>query len=372
MGLRSGLGDRRSTWQRLLAGDTAVHLRQPFIELPIIPVAMFGKAPVNLEQLRREILQELLVDAQVKLPLTDCGVVVGSSRSFQGIWEQLYHRYRQGQLDRLEAWEHYLPNHLAIATAQDIQTSAAVLSPMGACTTGMWAIAHGYEWLQHGACERVIVGAVESPVTALSIAGFQRIGALATTGCYPFDINREGLALGEGGALLMLETLEAADARQARIYGEILGWSMTCDAHHVSAPEATHQMAIAAIRQCLQRSGLSPDDVDHIHPHGTSTRLNDQAEAEMITQLFPHRPWVSGSKGATGHSLGASGILSFSLSLLMLRSQALFPCVGLNNPAFDLKFVTKAQAAPLHNSLCLSFGFGGQNGAVAIARSPKL
>ncbi|NJN73473.1 MAG: beta-ketoacyl-ACP synthase, partial [Limnothrix sp. RL_2_0] len=169
----------------------------------------------------------------------------------------------------------------------------------------------------------------------------------------------------EGGAMVMLETLASAQKRRAKIYGEMLGWSFTCDADHVSAPQKTHRAAMAAIAQCLQRSSLRPEQIDHIHPHGTSTRLNDQAEAEMITTLFPHRPWVSGSKGATGHSLGASGIISAAFTLMMLKSQTLFPCVGLKNAAFDLNFVRQSQAQFLETALCLSFGFGGQNGAIA-------
>jgi 3-oxoacyl-[acyl-carrier-protein] synthase II len=194
------------------------------------------------------------------------------------------------------------------------------------------------------------------------------MGALAKTGCFPFDQNREGLVLGEGGAMLMLETLTSAQKRQAKIYGEMLGWSFTCDADHVSAPQKTHRAAVRAIAQCLQRSGLRPEEIDHIHPHGTSTRLNDQAEAEMITALFPQRPWVSGSKGATGHSLGASGIISAAFTLMLLESQTLFPNVGLKNAAFDLNFVRQAQAQLIQTALCLCFGFGGQNGAIAFQK----
>ena len=138
----------------------------------------------------------------------------------------------------------------------------------------------------------------------------------------------------------------------------------------MSAPEQNHQAAIRAIAQCLARSGLKPADIDHIHPHGTSTRLNDQAEATIIKTLFPHRPFVSGSKGATGHTLGASGALGVAFSLLMLREQRLFPCVGLARPEFDLNFVSQAQNYPLRNALCLSFGFGGQNGAIALGINP--
>ncbi|MGB2924882.1 MAG: beta-ketoacyl-ACP synthase [Limnothrix sp.] len=368
VGLRCGLGDLAAAWQNLLAKKTAIQLRQPFGDLPIIPAAMLGKDPADLAALRRALVTAVLRDAGLSAPLDDCGVVVGSSRGFQGKLERLNRNYRDPEL---ADWLNLLPHSLAIATAQQISSTSAVLAPMGACTTGTWAICQGFELLQQGRCERVLVGALESPITRLSIAGFQKMGALATTGCLPFDQNREGLVLGEGGAMLMLETLEAAQNRDANIYAELLGWSFTCDAHHVSAPKSNHQPAMTAIAQCLERSNLQPADIDHIHPHGTSTRLNDLAEAEIIAALFPHRPWISGSKGATGHSLGASGIISAAFTMMLLRSQTLFPCVGLENPAFDLNFVRQAQAASVQNALCLSFGFGGQNGAIAFRKYEK-
>jgi 3-oxoacyl-[acyl-carrier-protein] synthase II len=378
MGLRCGLGDLATAWQGLLRGDTAIRLRQPFTDLSIIPVAMLDKFPADLELLRRELVAAVLADAGLQgeneqvndlhhdPKLKNCAVVVGSSRGFQGTIEGLNQARLDGDSAGLAQWLQWLPHQLAIATARQIGSGGSLLAPMGACTTGLWALCQGFELLQQGNCQQVLVGAVESPVTRLSITGFQQIGAMASSGCFPFDRQREGLVLGEGGAMLFLETLSSAQARQAKIYGEILGWSFTCDAHHVSAPRKNYQPAIRAIAQCLARSGLDPAQIDHIHPHGTSTRLNDQAEATIIAKLFPQRPWVSGSKGATGHSLGASGILSAAFSLMMLRSQTVFPCVGLNDPAWDLNFARQAEVTPIKNALCLSFGFGGQNGAIAL------
>lgn len=371
MGLRSGLGNLSQSWAGLLAGKSAIQLRQPFPELPVIPVAMLDKYPMDLEPWRSQLVSEVLQDAGLTQPLPNCGVVVGSSRGFQGKIERLNRRYyHQSSPVDLSGWLALLPQQLAIATAQQIGSTAALLAPMGACTTGLWALCLGFELLQRGTCTRVLVGSLESPVTRLSITGFQKMGALAQSGCFPFDGDRQGLVLGEGGAMLMLETLEFAQKRKAKLYGEILGWSFTCDAHHISAPQKSHQPAMMAIAQCLERSNLSPTDIDHIHPHGTSTKLNDQAEAEIITQLFPHQPWVSGSKGMTGHSLGASGIMGAAFSLMMLHSQKVFPCVGLRNPAFDLNFVRQAQSEKVKHALCLSFGFGGQNGAIAFKSLP--
>ncbi|NJN73474.1 MAG: beta-ketoacyl-ACP synthase, partial [Limnothrix sp. RL_2_0] len=237
IGLRCGLGNLVTAWQNLLPGKTAIQLRQPFADLPVIPVAMFDKYPVDLETLRQDLVTDVLQDAGLVDPLPDCGVVVGSSRGFQGKLERLNQDRLAGKLTELEGWLQFLPHHLAIATAQQIGSTGANLVPMGACTTGIWSMCQGFELLQRGTCEQVLVGALESPVTRLSIAGFQKMGALANTCCFPFDQNRQGLVLGEGGAMVMLETLASAQKRRAKIYGEMLGWSFTCDADHVSAPQ---------------------------------------------------------------------------------------------------------------------------------------
>jgi 3-oxoacyl-[acyl-carrier-protein] synthase II len=158
---------------------------------------------------------------------------------------------------------------------------------MAACATGIWAIAQGFELIQTGQCQRVIAGAVEAPITPLTLAGFDRMGALASTGSYPFDRNREGLVLGEGGAVLVLESAQLAKQRSASVYGQLLGFGLTCDAHNVSSPAPGGKSAIAAVKQCLERSHLSPTDINYIHAHGTSTQLNDQNEAQLIQCLFP-------------------------------------------------------------------------------------
>jgi 3-oxoacyl-[acyl-carrier-protein] synthase II len=194
------------------------------------------------------------------------------------------------------------------------------------------------------------------------------MGALAKRGAFPFDRRRDGLVLGEGGAVLVLETAELAEARGARIYGRILGVGLTADGYHVSAPEPSSGGAIAAVRTCLQRSGLPPESIDFIHTHGTATRLNDQNEAHLIRALFPAEVAICSSKGATGHTIGASGALGVALCLMALQHQLLPPCVGLREAEFDLNFVTQPAPTAVTHALCLSFGFGGQNGAIALGR----
>ncbi|MGB6170249.1 MAG: beta-ketoacyl-ACP synthase, partial [Geitlerinemataceae cyanobacterium] len=185
------------------------------------------------------------------------------------------------------------------------------------------------------------------------------------TGSYPFDRRREGLALGEGAAILVLESAELARRRHAPIYGRILGFGVTADAHHICATEPGGKSAKVAVKHCLDRSGLSAEDIGYIHAHGTSTQLNDRSEARLIQSLFPQGVPVSSTKGATGHTLGASGALGAVFSLLALKHQILPPCVGLKEPEFDLDFVTSTRSASLRHALCFSFGFGGQNAVLA-------
>jgi 3-oxoacyl-[acyl-carrier-protein] synthase II len=366
IGLLSCLGFLEETWSSLLAGKSGIQLLQPFPELPAYPLgAIAPNKPVDLEYLTRSIIAAALQDASLQVPLPECGVVIGSSRGSQARWEEFATQSLVNDLpiDFLSTFHH----QSAIATARYLGTSAPVLAPMAACATGVWAIARGYELIQTGRCQRVIVGAVEAPITKLTLATFERMGALAKTGCYPFDQKREGLVLGEGGAVLVLETAELAQSRGVPIYGKILGFGLTCDAHHISSPDDNIHSAAIAIKQCLTHSNLTTDAIDYIHAHGTSTKLNDAREAQLINYLFPKEVAVSSTKGATGHTLGASGAIGTAIALMALKSGYLPPCVGLEDTEYDLNLITTSRSSNLRNALCFSFGFGGQNAVLALA-----
>ncbi|WP_313929793.1 beta-ketoacyl-ACP synthase [Microcoleus sp. FACHB-SPT15] len=409
IGLASALGRLEPSWQTLLRGESAIQQHQPFLDFPSRPLALIGHTPTSLETLTELVVAEALQDAGLVPPLPDCGIVIGSSRSCQASWEQLAKRLQtedKGQRDfqspipsslklrsqfpipKLEHWLDTLPHYAAITTARKVGSKASVLAPMAACATGIWAIAQGFELIQSGQCQQVLAGAVEAPITPLTLAGFEKMGALARTGSYPFDQNREGLVLGEGGAVLVLESAKSARERSASIYGKVLGFGLTCDAYHVSAPEPGSNSglskrgtmpeavpkatiaSITAVKQCLERSHLSATDIDYIHAHGTGTQLNDHNEAQLIEWLFPHRVPISSTKGATGHTLGASGALGAAFCLMALKYQQLPPCVGLKEPAFDLDFVTTPRQAEINSVLCFSFGFGGQNTVMALSQMP--
>lgn len=368
IGLVSALGKSlKQSWQNLLIGNTGIQLHQPFPELGIIPLGLIGEQPAALSNLTEIIIASALQDAQLIPHLCDCAVVIGSSRSYQASCETMARNiHNQAPELNLDNWLNTLPQMNAIAVARQIGSTAAVLAPMAACATGIWAISQATMLIQSGQYQRVITGAVEAPITPLTIAGFKQMGALAKTGAYPFDLHREGLVLGEGGAVFILESAELATQRQAKIYGEILGFGLTADAYHGTSPQPEGKSAITAIKQCLERSYLKPTDIDYIHTHGTATQINDSTESKIIQQLFPQTLALSSTKGSTGHTLGASGALGVAFSLMALQQQILPPCVGLQQPEFDLNFITSAQQSKIQQVLCCSFGFGGQNAVIAL------
>jgi len=363
IGLASCLGSLQLTWSNILQGKTGIRLQHLFPGFPTYPLGLIASAPSKIDDLTQKILINALKDAELKIPLEDCGVVIGSSRGCQATWEQLATGINDDQ-----DWLSTLPHQPAIFTGDYIQTSAPVLAPMAACATGIWALARGYELIKTGRCDRVIAGAVETPISPLTIAAFERMGALSNTGCYPFDRDRSGLVLGEGGAMFVLETAELAARRQAQIYGKIGGFGLTCDAHHISSPQTVNGSATRAIKQSLERSGLEPEAINYIHAHGTSTVLNDRHEAQLIQHIFPQRVPLSSTKGATGHTLGASGAISAALTLMAMKHGYLPPCVGLRDLEFDLDVVTQPRKTEINHAMCFSFGFGGQNAVVSLSK----
>ncbi|NEO30423.1 MAG: beta-ketoacyl-ACP synthase [Symploca sp. SIO3C6] len=405
IGLISALGNLESTWYSLLEGKSGISWYQPFPELASQPLGLVGDIPTSLEKLTELVVSDSLQDAGLSKPMADCGVVIGSSRGSQATWEQLARGLGArellckvlGEKVHLNAqiidsisekfspllpppiplstfpiaglgdWLDTLPHQAALSVARQIGTSGPVLAPMAACATGIWALARGFELIQTGQCQQVLAGAVEAPITQLTLAGFDKMGALATTGSYPFDQNREGLVLGEGAAILVLESAKLALSRGVPIYGQLLGFGLSCDAHRVSAPHPEQRSAIAAVKQCLNRSHISTAQIDYIHAHGTATKLNDYYEAQLIKNLFPQGVAVSSTKGSTGHTLGASGALGAAFCLMALKDQRLPPCVGNKQPEFDLDLVRVSRQRKIRRLLCLSFGFGGQNAVAAIS-----
>jgi 3-oxoacyl-[acyl-carrier-protein] synthase II len=370
LALHSALGNLETSWKRLLAGETGISKQQVFSELPAFPVALLGTQPQQLNELTAKLATEVLADAGWQLPVLECPVIIGSSRAYQPQWEQ-FARYGVELLESKLGEKSilgYLPHMPAIGVARIIGSNGAVLAPMAACATGIWSIERGYQMILNGA-DRALVGAVEAPISPLTVVGFQQMGAMATDGCYPFDRQRQGLVLGEGGALFALEERSIAEARGAKIYGQILGCGLTNDASH--AWGVGGGAGEVAVKQCLERIGQRSiakrlsTRIDHIHLHGTGTQLNDQYEAALVKQFFPGVP-VTGNKGAVGHTLGAAAAISVALAFQSLRYQTLPPTVGCQDLEFELSLVRQATTYDLENIMCWSFGFGGQNAVLAV------
>jgi 3-oxoacyl-[acyl-carrier-protein] synthase II len=240
-----------------------------------------------------------------------------------------------------------------------------------ACAASTHAIANAARLIAAGTCDAVMTGGSEAAITPTGVAGFANMTALSSTGrSRPYDVGRDGFVIAEGGAVLVLEEWEMALARGAHVYGEVLGGASTADAHHITAPSPDGSGAVRAIEQALADAGLAPGDIRQINGHGTSTPLNDAAEAAAITKVFgTPGPPVTSTKGVTGHALGAAGALEAAAVLLSMEHRLIPPTAGLVDldPAITMDVVS-GEARPWEPGPALSnsFGFGGHNGCLLL------
>jgi 3-oxoacyl-[acyl-carrier-protein] synthase II len=254
------------------------------------------------------------------------------------------------------------------------------LGVVTACTTSTHAIGLGLRTIQYGDADIVLAGGAEMATTVMGLGGFGQAKALSTRNddpqgaSRPWDKDRDGFVLSDGGGALLLEELEHAKARGARIYAELSGFGMSGDAHHITAPPDDGNGARRAMEVALKDAGLNPDQVQYVNAHATSTPLGDIAETLAIKGAFgaaAKKIAVSSTKSVTGHLLGAAGVVEAIFSVLAIRDQVAPPTVNLDAPGegCDLDFVPKvARRMKIDAALSNSFGFGGTNGSLLLRR----
>ena len=241
-----------------------------------------------------------------------------------------------------------------------------------ACASGANAIGHAFEMLRSGRAERVLTGGYDA-LCQLTFAGFDSLQALSPTPCRPFDATRDGLTLGEGAAVLTLETLEHAGARNAEILGEIIGYGAATDTHHLTQPHPEGNAALAAMTAACASAKISPEQIDYVNAHGTATPQNDATETVAINRWageYAKKLPVSSTKSSIGHLLGAAGAVEAVVCLMALRGQWLPPQIALNqiDPACRFQIVREPVDAKIEMALSNSFGFGGANASLIFRR----
>ncbi len=250
------------------------------------------------------------------------------------------------------------------------------VSSVSACATGTHSIGDAYHIIARGDADAMIAGGAESTITPLAIGGFNVMRALSTrnddpqTASRPFEKNRDGFVMAEGAGILVLEEYEAAKARGAKIYGEVCGYGLTSDAHHLTAPAPGGEGAARCMKMAMKNAGVTAEEVDYINAHGTSTHFNDLYETMAIkTVLGNHakKVMVSSTKGMTGHALGAAGGMEAAFALLTMERGSVPPTINYHepDPECDLDYVpNEARQAEVKVTLSNSFGFGGTNASL--------
>ncbi|MBI4330595.1 MAG: beta-ketoacyl-ACP synthase II [Chloroflexi bacterium] len=329
--------------------------------------------------------QMALEDAGVSTPLTEAervGVVVGTALGGLSSIERTNELIFQGRLK--EILPHFLSSFICNEAPAMVAIQTGAKGPnlclVTACTAGAHAVGESMRIIQRGEADIMLAGGAEAPVNPILIAGIDAIKVSSPRivepqkACRPFDKNRDGLISAEGAGILVLEELEHARRRDARIYGEVIGYGYNCDAYHITSPDPTGEGAARCMGLALRDAGVAPEEVDYVNAHGTSTVLNDISETQAIKKVFKEHARklaISSNKSMLGHTFGAAGAIELAFSLLTIRDGLLPPTINYEepDPQCDLDYVPNvARKASVKTVLSNSFGFGGQNAAVIIRK----
>jgi len=274
-----------------------------------------------------------------------------------------------------------IPNMAAAWVSMELGTQGPLAAESTACAASNMAIGDGLDAIRLGRADAMLCGGTEAPVTRVGVAGFSAMRALSRRnddpqgGSRPFDADRDGFVMGEAGAMLVLEELEHARARGAKIYAEVLGYGVSSDAKHVTEPDPSGANPARAMRMAFADAGISPDQVGYVNAHGTSTPLGDPAETRVLKLALgeekAHATPVSSTKGATGHCLGAAGAVEAIFTILALQRGVLPPTINYEkpDPECDLDYVpNEPRPQQVEIGVSNSFGFGGHNACVVFRR----
>jgi 3-oxoacyl-[acyl-carrier-protein] synthase II len=311
----------------------------------------------------------------------DVGCVVGTGiGGFQTLYEGIVKFIEEGHTTVSPLLlPMMLPDSPAGKLAIDFGLRGPNMSISTACATGNNSIGEAAEMIRRGAATAMIAGSSESALLSLTIASLSNMGAISKRNddpqgaSRPFAADRDGFVVGQGAAVLMLEDLESAQARGARIYCELSGYSSTCDAYHITAPMENGEGAQQAMRRALKDAGLRPEDIDYINAHGTSTQLNDVSETRAIKAVFGDAAYnipISSTKSVTGHLMGSAGAVEAVFSVMALVKQFIPPTINLDtpDPECDLNYTPNVGvSARIHHVMSNSFGFGGHNAVLVFS-----
>ncbi len=311
-----------------------------------------------------------------------CGVFVGSGIGGIGSIEETHRTLLERGPDRVSPF--FLVSSIINEASGQISIKYRAKGPNSAtataCTTSTHAVGDSFRIIARGDADIMIAGGSEAPITPLGLAGFCAMRALSVRNdepekaSRPFDAQRDGFVIGEGAGILILEELKAAIHRGANIYAEIVGYGMSADAYHVTAPSLDGNGAARSMTTALGDAGLAPEEIDYINAHGTSTPWNDKIETMAIKNVFGEHAYkigVNSTKSMTGHLLGAAGGVEVSYTALCLKNQIMPPTINYENPdpECDLDYVpNEARPAEIRYGLTNSFGFGGTNGSLILKK----
>jgi 3-oxoacyl-[acyl-carrier-protein] synthase II len=393
--------DFKTTWERLLRGDSGIDRITAF-DTTDHAVKIAGEVkdfhpeekipPKSARRLDRCVQLSLysaidaVEDAKIDFGNYDpdrIGVVIGSGIGGLLTWEAEHTKFIEQGPSRVSPF--LIPMMISDMTSGYVSIHWGLKGPnyttVSACASGAHAIGESFRAIKYGDADIMVTGGAESPITPFAVAGFSNMRALSRRNhepqkaSRPFDRARDGFVIAEGAATLVLEELESAKARGARIYCELIGYGATGDGYHITAPAPEGEGARRSMARSLKEAGCRPEDIDYINTHGTSTELNDKFEAKAIKDLFgPHAGALvmNATKSMIGHTLGAAGAIEAVATILSIRDQKVHPTINLDDPDPEcdgLDIVREvSRQLKVDCALSNSLGFGGHNATLCFKR----